>query len=142
MKLYKRLYQSIINKNVVYRENRLVNKFSYRESDVFLISYPKSGSTWLRFILANIIALDINHKKRLRVDFSSVNQLIPALSLDALKNGADYKNIPDPRLMRSHRLYTPNFRNVIYLIRDGRDVITSYYYHYKKFHLNHNLIHK
>ena len=29
-----------------------------RESDVFLVSYPRSGNTWVRFLLANVVESD------------------------------------------------------------------------------------
>jgi hypothetical protein len=32
------------------------NTFGYKPDDVVIVSYPKSGSTWLRFGLANLLS--------------------------------------------------------------------------------------
>ena len=51
---------------------------------------------------------------------------------------SDYLDIPFPRnqfpklqssIMHGHYLYFPTMRNVFVVIRDGRDVMVSYYYH-------------
>jgi len=39
--------------------------------DTFLVSYPKSGNTWARFLIANLI-----HPGE-KIDFSNVNRIIP-----------------------------------------------------------------
>jgi len=36
--------------------------------------------------------------------------------------------MPSPRLLKSHHQYDPRFQRVIYILRDGRDVMVSYYY--------------
>lgn len=102
--------------------------FNYRSKDVVLASYPKSGSTWLRFMLAALISEDPQ-----QVDFLNVQIRVPELSNTAAHHGVDFDALPDPRLFRSHAPYNPCFPRVVYLLRDPRDVFVSYYHHQRKF---------
>ncbi len=51
---------------------------------------------------------------------------------------SDYLNVPFPRnqfpklqssIMHGHYLYSPSMKNVFVILRDGRDIMVSYYYH-------------
>jgi hypothetical protein len=88
------------------------------ESDIFIASYPKSGATWLQYALANLIfGLDI---EKATDDF--INLLIPDYHASQyfIKTGF-------PTLVKSHALPQEKMRKVIHLVRDGRDVMASYY---------------
>ena len=89
--------------------------------DIFIVSYPKSGNTWLRFLIGN--ALTGN-----QCDFSNLRKVIP----DIYRNRADCDDLSRPRMMKTHLPYSPKMRRAIYLVRDGRDVAVSYYYHLLK----------
>lgn len=87
--------------------------------DTFLVSYPKSGNTWTRFLVANLVYPD-RHP-----DFSNINELIPdpeALSKKRLKG------LPRPRILKSHQYFDPRYQKVIYIVRDPRDVVLSEYH--------------
>lgn len=86
--------------------------------DIFLVSYPKSGNTWLRFLIGNAIS-DNN------CDFSNIHQLVP----DIFRNRDVCSTLARPRFMKSHLYFVPDFGRVVYLVRDGRDVAVSFYYH-------------
>jgi hypothetical protein len=89
--------------------------------DTFLVSYPKSGNTWTRFLIANLVYPD-RHP-----DFSNINELIPdpeALSKKSLTS------LPRPRILKSHQYFDPRYEKVIYIVRDPRDVALSEY-HFK-----------
>jgi len=89
--------------------------------DVFVVSYPKSGNSWVRFLIANLVA------PGRPVDFSSVQQIVPGidwLSANALRR------LPHPRLLKSHEYFDPRYGKLLYLVRDPRDVVVSYYHHH------------
>lgn len=91
-------------------------------SDIFLVSYPKSGNTWLRFLLGNYLTGN-------KCDFLNSHLIVP----DIHYNPNDVQNLAHPRVIKSHNRFDANYRRIIYLARDGRDVAVSYYYHYLKF---------
>lgn len=90
---------------------------SLQPSDVFLASYPRSGSTWLRFLLYESLAGQSS-------GFGSVNQSIPdvrehKVGLPLMPNGG--------RLIKTHEIYHPEYKKAVYLVRDPRDVALSEY---------------
>jgi hypothetical protein len=92
--------------------------------DTFITSYPRSGNTWARFLIANLMHPDGE------VTFASIEKLIPdatALSSRAMKR------VPRPRLIKSHEYFDPRYRKVIYLVRDPRDVALSLYNFRRKY---------
>lgn len=96
--------------------DRAGNRYTVAPDDTFLVSYPKSGNTWVRFLLANLIHPGEN------VGFSNINQLLPA---PALMSRRAVKRLPKPRVLKSHEPFDIRFRRVIYLVRDPRDVAVS-----------------
>ncbi|WP_209125695.1 sulfotransferase domain-containing protein [Alkalihalobacillus sp. BA299] len=101
-----------------------------KEGDIFLVSFPKSGNTWLRFLIGTLY---FNKK----VDWLNIESLIPDVYVNSEK---DLLSIPSPRIIKSHELYDPRYQKVIYIVRDVRDVVISYYYfqlkHVKGFNLS------
>lgn len=88
-----------------------------RSNDVFLASYERSGSTWLRFVLLEILT-------RNSAGFESVNDFIPELGrhpdvAPLLPNGG--------RLIKTHEPYRREYKSAVYLVRDLRDVLLSNY---------------
>jgi len=87
--------------------------------DIFLVSYPKSGNTWTRFLIANLVYPKKNP------DFSNINQLIP--DPEAMSK-RDLDRSPRPRILKSHQYFDPRYQKVIYIVRDPRDVVLSEYH--------------
>lgn len=87
--------------------------------DIFLVSYPKSGNTWTRFLVANLAYPEKNP------DFSNINALVPDPEGMSKR---DLERATRPRILKSHHCFDPRFPKVIYIVRDPRDVVLSEYY--------------
>lgn len=95
------------------------NHYTVFPDDTFLVSYPKSGNTWVRFLLANLIYPNET------VGFANINRLLPAPGVSSRRF---LKKLPRPRILKSHEPFDQRFRKVIYLVRDPRDVAVSEYH--------------
>ena len=91
--------------------------------DTFLVSFPKSGNTWARFLIANLV------RPNEKIDFSNVNRVIPG---PEVTRNRDLMRIPRPRIIKSHQYFDPRYRQVIYIVRDPRDVVVSQYHFQRK----------
>jgi len=91
---------------------------------VFLVSYPKSGNTWLRFLLGNYLTNNT-------CDFTNAHLVIPDIHLNYECSGSSEFN--NPKFLKSHKQFTADYEKLIYIVRDGRDVAVSYYFHMQKY---------
>jgi hypothetical protein len=94
--------------------------------DTFLVSYPKSGNTWARFLIANL-----THPNE-KIDFSNVNRMIPG---PEVTRNRELMRTPRPRIIKSHQYFDPRYPRVIYIVRDPRDVVVSQYHFQRKRHV-------
>jgi hypothetical protein len=102
--------------DVLFRRLRIERDITIFPDDVFLTSYPRSGNTWSRFLVGNLV-----HQEE-PVTFLNVERLVP----DMYKHSDRVlRNLPRPRIMKSHECFDPRYKRVIYLIRDPRDVAVS-----------------
>jgi Sulfotransferase domain len=88
--------------------------------DLFLVSYPRSGNTWLRFLLANALRPDET------VTFGAMARLVPDVYDEP---DAALRKLPRPRALKSHEPYDPRYPSVLYLVRNPVDVAVSYYHY-------------
>ncbi len=88
--------------------------------DVFLVSYPRSGNTWTRFLLGNLLYPDDP------VSFSNIESRIPEIYFN---RDRFMRSLPRPRMLKSHECFQPHYPRVIYVVRDPRDVAVSFYHH-------------
>jgi hypothetical protein len=87
----------------------------FRPEDVFLGSYPRSGTTWSRFVLFEMLTGQEG-------GFNEVNGFLHGVG--SHKTGA--RILPNGgRLIATHEQYWPQYHKAIYLVRDARDVMLS-----------------
>lgn len=100
--------------------------FSPRPDDIFIVTYPRSGTTWIQMILYQLTTngnMNIPHISAIIFWFERL-----------LINKKEFERLPGPRIFKSHLPYNLIPKGpckYIYLYRDGRDVAVSYYH----FHL-------
>lgn len=101
---------------------------SLTRDDVIFASFPRSGSTWLRFIFGNLLAIESGIEEA--VDFHYVDSTMPALGNTPLVHSWSYVSLP--RLVKTHqpyrRLLFARTDRAVYVERDPRDIAVSYYH--------------
>jgi Sulfotransferase domain len=86
-------------------------------ADVVLAAYPKSGNTWLAFLLTEVI-----HDRP--ADWESSAECLPAVGRHA---GAPAPLAGGGRTLRTHERRRPEYHRAIYLVRHPADVARSYH---------------
>lgn len=126
--LYK--YKDVCLTEFVVNQLDDIEKFEVRPNDVWVVSFPRSGTTWLQEIVYLIHSdLDISDAQKRVIDdrFPYFEFTYPGTEAIA--------DLPSPRLIKSHLPLNllPSDINVkkpkiIYIARNPKDVVVSYYY--------------
>ena len=99
-------------------------QFQPRPDDIFVVSYPKSGTTWVLAILYQLVTDG-------SMCFNNINHICPPF---AGWSRDDDNGIKSPRIFKSHYTYDffPKYPGrFIYVYRNGADVAASWYHHMK-----------
>lgn len=93
---------------------------THQKTDVFLISFPKSGRTWLRVLIGKILAEYYDREFTIELE-TLADDDIPFIHMT--HDGAEQAHKP-------LELNKSKYRNkkVAFLVRDPRDVVVSYYF--------------
>ncbi len=94
-----------------------------RQDDIYLVEFPKSGITWLSFILANTIQLKA--EPAIEVSFFNFTQIIADINYS--KYPRSMNNPFGSRIIKSHAKYNPFYTHVVLLVRNPFNVMLSYY---------------
>jgi len=98
--------------------------FAIFPDDTFLVSYPRSGNTWTRFLIANLVYPNAD------VSFKNIERLIPDTSSQSTRA---LRRTPRPRIIKIHEYFDHRCRKIICIVRDPRDVVLSYYDFQRKY---------
>ena len=102
------------------------------DKDYFIVSFPRSGNTWMRYLLSDIalqnVSLSVNGNPRIIDNWPvSPHSLVPDLHIHDPER-SNIKNYGfSCRVFKSHNLTVlPNLCRFAYLIRDPNDAMLSY----------------
>jgi len=98
--------------------------FAMHPDDTFIVSYPRSGNTWTRFLVANLL-----HPQE-EVTFATIETQVPDSEAQSRNQ---LRRVARPRYIKSHQYFHPRYRRVVYIVRDPRDVALSYYDFQRKY---------
>lgn len=90
---------------------------TFQAGDVFIAGYPKSGNTWVQLLVA-CLAYDLEPQT---TPDTVVQQLVPDVHYKS-----HYRRSRSPMIFKTHSPPRPEYRRVINIVRDGRDVICSF----------------
>jgi len=122
---------------LVVKFNLSLSKSKWYASDVVIVSYPKSGVSYLSFLLANIYELSINKRARLKINYYNVDEYVADLHSPTFRRETGIS----PRLIKSHDnahqyrkrvsyFSESTYCRIIFLERDVEDSLYSYFlYH-------------
>jgi hypothetical protein len=104
--------------------HRLPNEYRLRPDDIFIVSYPKSGTTLMQMMLHQL-------KTSGEMDFPHINSISPWFELEIARGTPQNLEVPSPRVLKTHLPYrkVPRGARYLYLARDVRDVAWSAYHH-------------
>ncbi|MDZ7842415.1 MAG: sulfotransferase domain-containing protein [Gammaproteobacteria bacterium] len=100
-----------------------VRKRTVLNDDTYIVSYPKSGNTWLRYMLAQAVS------GRLLLSLSELNNVIPDMYQ---YTDEELLQCQRPRIIKSHERCNRKYRKVVYIVRDPRSVMISLFHYQKK----------
>ena len=111
--------------DVMLKYRKLRATYGERDSDIYVSTYTRSGTTWVQTFLYQLTT-DGN------MDFDHIFDVSPWLYYSALRR-VEPSYPPEPRILKTHDDYNfysdkPKGR-FIYVIRDGKDIIVSFYHH-------------
>ncbi len=102
-----------------------------KEDSILLFGYPKSGNTWLRFLIYNYQYLLLNPSNKETITFDKLN----SLQNNVMDRGSVF--LPEngfPLFYRTHKIYNRPytlFNKKIFIHRNPLDTLISAYYFYK-----------
>jgi hypothetical protein len=94
-----------------------------RADDIFIVTYPRSGTTWMQMILYQLTTDG-------SMDFPHIAEYCPWFE-KSQRSGRGFDLRPSPRIFKSHLPYAkiPKGRcKYIYIARDGKDAAVSNYH--------------
>jgi len=108
--------------------------FGERDEDIYIATYPKSGTTMMQMILYHLTSDG-------KMDFNHIYDLSPWIRNASFKKQAPIK-LPSPRIIKTHDYHNEFPKGTkgrfIYVYRNGMDVAVSLY-HQQKNYINSNL---
>ncbi|BFZ24860.1 hypothetical protein BsWGS_27898 [Bradybaena similaris] len=114
---------------------KAIHTFDVREDDIWVVSFPKAGTTWLQ----EIVYLIVNNGNFEAASQTNIDERFPYFEF-IVPGMKAISQMPSPRLIKSHlplsllpNQITQKKPKVIYIARNPKDTVVSYYNFITKF---------
>ncbi len=118
-----------LRRTTAFARGRLL--FRPRPDDVYVATYPRSGTTWMQFMLHLLV-------QGPDAEFHHINDVCPwferSLAVGSM-TPEQMEQLPSPRIFKTHmpRSWLPSQGSFVAIVRDPADVALSYYRLYRSY---------
>lgn len=125
----KRYFSKIFNKKIDQKIQQIMNLHDMfpitqtSEEDVFIVGFPKSGNTWMQSLITMLVY---------GIHNDVMSDKMAQFFVTDMHYSKYYRRFGKTTYFKTHGLPTAQYKKVIYIVRDGRDAILSYYQMNKK----------
>ena len=131
------ILNGLVVPNFIKQENLdKLKDLKLRDDDVWVVTYPKAGTTWTQYI----VHLIHNGGKH---DGKKVSDAVPWIETGDMDTSVTPDDMTPPRAFKSHMPYdrmpcgapSTTLCKYIYVARNPRDLATSFFHHYRGYHV-------
>jgi len=105
---------------------RVWDWWSHRRTDVYVLSYPKCGRTWLRLLMGKALVDDLSLTDANPMELSDLHRASPHVPRIRVTHDDNPQLKRPDEIERDKRRYAG--KKVVFLVRNPRDVVISYYF--------------
>jgi len=105
---------------------RLWSWWSHRRTEVYFLSYPKAGRTWLRLLVGKALVDELAPGQANPMELSDLHRFSPLVPRIRVTHDDNPQLKRADEVERDKRRYAG--KSVVFLVRNPRDVVISYYF--------------
>lgn len=109
---------------------RLWSWWSHRRTEVYFLSYPKAGRTWLRLLVGKALVDELALDGASPMELSDLHRHSPQVPRMRVTHDDDPQMKRPDEVERDKSRYAG--KSVVFLVRNPRDVVISYYFQASK----------
>ncbi|CAG5133812.1 unnamed protein product [Candidula unifasciata] len=128
-------YRGYVLPEFAINDLKAIHTFDIRDDDIWVVSFPKAGTTWLQ----EIVYLIVNDANFEAASQATIDERFPYFEF-VYPGKKAISQMPSPRLIKSHlplsllpNQITQKKPKIIYIARNPKDTVVSYYSFLAKF---------